>query len=336
MAQAKKPKKTTTKSAPVKTNSKKNVAVSSTPRRLKPEEKAFPLNKWPFNKEKLPRIVRPPLPNVLVLFKSSIEILQQYWKLFLGIVAIYAVLNLALIKGLASGFSVEVIKADFSGAFHGSFNSMRSGASLFINLLGGTNGSTNPSAGAYQAFLVIVTSLVLIWALRQVHADIKPKIRESFYKGVYPLVPVLVVLLVIGLEIIPAVFGFALLGGLFGSGIALSVLEKIVFITVCVALIALSFRWFCSTVFALYIATLPDMTPLKAMRSARALVKHRRLEVLRKIIFLPVAVLVIGGIIMSPIILFLTPLTAAAFFILGTVALALVHSYLYTTYRELL
>ncbi len=39
-----------------------------------------------------------------------------------------------------------------------------------------------------------------------------------------------------------------------------------------------------SSLFALYIVTLPDMTPMKALRSARELARYRRWTVLRKIL----------------------------------------------------
>ena len=55
--------------------------------------------------------------------------------------------------------------------------------------------------------------------------------------------------------------------------------------------------------FALYIVTLPDMTPMKALRSARELVRYRRWTVLRKVLFLPLMLLVVAAIIMVPIII---------------------------------
>ena len=68
----------------------------------------------------------------------------------------------------------------------------------------------------------------------------------------------------------------------------------------------LSLYMICSSLFALYIVTLPNVTPMKALRSARQLVLHRRFLVLRKILFMPLALLVLGAIIMIPLIIFLT------------------------------
>lgn len=91
-----------------------------------------------------------------------------------------------------------------------------------------------------------------------------------------------------------------------------------------------------ASVFALYIATLPDMTPLRAYRSARQLVYGRRLLIWRKFLFLPAALLVLAAVIEVPFILFITPLAVWTFFIVGVVALPVVHGYLYSLYREML
>jgi uncharacterized membrane protein YoaK (UPF0700 family) len=91
-----------------------------------------------------------------------------------------------------------------------------------------------------------------------------------------------------------------------------------------------------SSLFALYIVTLPDMTPFKALRSARELVRHRRWTVLRKILFLPIILLVVAAIIMLPIIIWLTSLAQWVFFLLTMFALVAANAYMYTLYRELL
>ncbi len=91
-----------------------------------------------------------------------------------------------------------------------------------------------------------------------------------------------------------------------------------------------------SSIFALYIVTLPDMTPLKALRSARELVKGRRWAVILRLLSLPVILLIVAAIIMVPIIIVLTPVAQWVFFLLTMFTLVAVHAYMYTLYRELL
>ncbi|HVI60648.1 MAG TPA: hypothetical protein VM535_00655, partial [Candidatus Saccharimonadales bacterium] len=91
-----------------------------------------------------------------------------------------------------------------------------------------------------------------------------------------------------------------------------------------------------SSLFALYIVTLPDMTPRKALRSARELVRDRRWTVLRKILCLPVILFLGAALVMVPIIIWLTPLAQWVFFLLTMFALVAVNTYMYSLYRELL
>jgi hypothetical protein len=57
--------------------------------------------------------------------------------------------------------------------------------------------------------------------------------------------------------------------------------------------------------------------------------------VLRKILFLPLALLLAGAIVMVPAIVVVTPLAPWVFFVLTVFAVVAVHGYMYTLYREL-
>jgi hypothetical protein len=82
--------------------------------------------------------------------------------------------------------------------------------------------------------------------------------------------------------------------------------------------------------------TLPDMTPLKALRSARQLVLHRRLSILLRVIALPIILVTMAAIVMVPIILFAGGLAQIIFSTLTMFGLVFVHGYLYSLYRALL
>ncbi|HSX47267.1 MAG TPA: hypothetical protein VLF63_00690, partial [Patescibacteria group bacterium] len=79
-----------------------------------------------------------------------------------------------------------------------------------------------------------------------------------------------------------------------------------------------------------------NMTPIKALRSAKQLVKGRRWVVLRKILYLPIAIVIAGSIVMLPFILLLTFISPWIYFLLTSFSLIVIHSYLYNLYRELL
>lgn len=276
------------------------------------------------------------LPNVWQLAQTAWRTFWQNKGLFIGITLTYGLLNLLLVRGLAGGTDVSSLKHTLNQVFTGDFGSLASALSVFVVLVGSAGNGSSQTAGAYQLSLGIVTSLAIIWTLRQVLAGTRLRIRDAYYRGMYPLVPFVLVLLVIGLQLIPLLIGSAVYSAVVTGGIAVNFIEKLFFGGVFVLLAGVSLYLIASSVFALYIVTLSDMTPMKALRSARELVRGRRWTVLRKLLCLPVILLVVAAVIMVPIIILLTPLAQWIFFLLTMFALVAIHAYLYTLYRELL
>lgn len=276
------------------------------------------------------------LPSAFKLFKASIKHLLAHWKVFLGIVLVYFVLTILLVKGFGFSTNVQDVKEAFKDLFDSKLSALETSVSLFGELIGSAGQTSNDVAGIYQSILLMTVSLALIWTLRQTYAKTKVGIRDAFYKGLYPFVPFLLVLMVIGLQLVPLLIGNWLYGTVIANSIAIAGIEKAMWAMVFFFLALLSLYLISSSIFALYIVTLPDMRPMQALRSARELVRHRRWSVLRKVIFLPIALLVFGAVIIIPLILFAAPLVEWVFFALSMSALAVIHSYMYALYRELL
>lgn len=276
------------------------------------------------------------LPNTWQLTKSSAVLLWRYKRLFIAITLIYGILSLVLVQGLASSTDVSGLKKQLNDVLTGNFKALTSSLSIFVVLLGSAGNSNSQTAGAYQLFLGIITSLALIWALRQVLLGNPIRARDAFYRGMTPLVPFILVLLVIGLQTLPLVIGSSVYGLVISNGIAVHVIEKVLW-AVLFGLSALAtFYLLSSSVFAVYIVTLSDMTPRRALRSARELVKKQRWSVVRKLLALPLILIIMAALIMVPIIMLLTPLAQWIFFLLTMFSLAAVHTYIYTLYRSLL
>lgn len=276
------------------------------------------------------------LPSVWWLAKTGASLLWQHKRLFIGITLIYGLLNLVLVQGLASNTDVGSLKSTLDRAFTGHLGSLASGLSVFAVLLGSAGNGSSQTAGAYQLFLSLLASLAFIWALRQTFAGTTYRARDAYYRGMYPLIPFILVLLVVGLQLIPLLVGSTLYSVVISQGIAVYFVEKLIWALLYGVLALLSLYMISSSLFALYIVTLPDMTPMKALRSARELVRHRRWTILRKILCLPIILLVVAAVVMLPIIIWLTPLAQWIFFLLTMFVLLAVHTYMYTLYRELL
>ncbi|HEX5743940.1 MAG TPA: hypothetical protein VFX84_00595, partial [Candidatus Saccharimonadales bacterium] len=275
------------------------------------------------------------LPGVRSITAEAARTLWRYRGLFLGITLIYGLLNLVLAQGLAGGADVSSLKESLGKVFSGHLGFLPTSLGVFVLMLGSAGNTTNQTAGTYQSILVIIASLAVIWTLRQVLSGSLPRIRDAYYQGMYPLVPFILVLAVVGLQLMPMVLGSTLYVTVVNSGIAVYAVEKILWALLFVVLALLSLYMLTSSLFALYIVTLPDMTPMKALRSARELVRYRRWTVLRKILWLPVVLMAAALLIMLPVIILVPPLAKWLFFLLTMAVLTAAHTYMYTLYREL-
>lgn len=272
------------------------------------------------------------LPSSLMITKKVLDLVRLHWKVLLGITLVYAVLNIILVQGLGGSGEIETLKS----ALEGQIGKLGTGLAGLLFLVSSSGKGSGELAGVYQTFLALIVSLALVWALREVMAGGVIRVRDAYYKGMYPLIPVILVLGVIGLQMIPFLFGAGLYSLVVGNGIANSPLEYTVWGLLFFGLTLISLYMLASSVFALYIATLPDMTPIKALKSARELVRGRRWIVLRKILYLPFALFVVAGAVLLPIILWLTPLAPWIFFVISMAGIVVVHAYMYILYRELL
>jgi hypothetical protein len=298
------------------------------PRRVKPAKYQFKLKR----KAKYP--VK--LPGALNLTKTAALIFWRHRAVLSGIIIIYGLLNLILVQGLAGNTDVGSLKDNLNKVFSGHFGSLASSLSVFAVLVSSAGNGSSQTAGTYQFFLAVVASLAIIWALRQLLAGSRLRIRDAYYLGMYPLIPFILILIVIGIQLIPLLIGSSLYSLVISTGAAASGIEKLLWALLFLVLALWSLYMISASVFALYIVTLPDMTPRKALRSAKELVRFRRWTVLRKLLCLPVILLIAAAIVMVPIIIWLTPLSQWVFFVLTMFALLAVHTYAYTLYREML
>lgn len=301
-------------------------------RKLKqPQYKSFKISK---------RIKQPKgkLPNSFNLFVSTFKVLLKNKKLFGGMLLVSFIFNVMLVKGLSSASSLTDIKGVLDGIFTGGAGKLTSGAALFAVLVSGSGSAPTESAGLYQSVLFVIFSLAFIWLFRQTAAE-KPgklRIRDAFYKGMYPLIPFIIVLVIIGLQLIPLVAANFLYGTVISGGLAVTVLEQVLWISLIFLLALLSLYMISSSIFGLYIVTLADMAPMQALRSARELVRFRRWSVMRKVFLLPLFVLITGAIIVIPLIIINAKLAEWVFYILSLLVLPFIHGYLYQLYRKLL
>lgn len=325
--------------ASAKTAKKKSTVMAASSTASEDEDKQRRLKVHAYKSFRLQKRVKrqtgKPLPTGSQLLKATFGTIKRNWKVFLGIAAVYGLLTAGLVTGF-SAVNLGEAKDSFTEVVGGQINQAATGLSLFVYLLGSAGGASSPTASVYQVVLGIIVSLAVIWTLRQVYAGNVVRVRDGFYQGMYPLVQFVLVMAVIGLQLVPMVVGASVYQLVINNGIAATPVEFILWLLFFLLLCLLSIYMVCSSLFALYIVSLPDVTPLAALRSAKRLVLHRRWAVVRKVLFLPVALVVITACIMVPAIMIATPVAPWIFFLLSTMLLNVVHGYLYALYKALL
>ena len=291
----------------------------------------------PYKVFRLKRVKHPvTLPNAWHISRQMLRTLRDNRRLFVGIFIVYVIVSILLVHGLSATGSNTSVRQQLLKGFSGSGAQLSAGFSSFATMFADATSTSTQAAGVYQVLLTILMSLVMIWTLRHVTAGERVRVKDAFYKSMTPLVPFFLVLLVIILQLLPLLIGSAIYNIVGTYGIAVTGPEKFLWGFLFVVLACVSFYMICSSLFALYIVTLPDMTPMQALRSARKLVRYRRLSVFRKLLFLPVAAGIIILVAMLPIVLLLPVIAPWAFFVIGAIGLMVAHAYLYTLYRELL
>lgn len=273
-----------------------------------------------------------PLPSGLGLLRQVFALLWQNWKLFGGITLIYLALNIILAGGLAN---ISTAFSDVKNSL-GSAHSFGDGLSSLASLATSSGTASSGSSGAVESILIILFSLVIIYALRQVLAGEKIALKQTFYNSTTPLIPFLLVLFVIILQLLPVTLITSIVALVLSALISSSGTVLTLTLIAMLPLAAWSFYMISSSIFALYIVTLPDMQPRQALRSAKKLVRFRRWLIIRKLIFLLFFIVVAFSVVMLPLILYVNVLVVPIFFILSTSLILLIHSYFYSLYRNLL
>lgn len=277
-----------------------------------------------------------PLPSSLSLIRQTWQILTGNKKLFFGFALINVVISVIFVQGLNSSFDIVELKRNIEDLFGSDIDRITTSVTLLGFLVGSAGASASEAAAAYQLFSLLVISLAVIWCVRQVLAGEKPKVRDGLYRGMYPLIPFLAVLFVIGIQLVPLLVGNLVYSTVINNELAATFLEKLLWFILFLALGLLSAYMLTSSIFALYISTLPDMAPVRALRSARELVLHRRFAVWLRILALPFVLILASLIIFIPLLIFVTPVAPILFSVVVSVGLVAQHIYMYLLYRSLI
>lgn len=279
----------------------------------------------------LPLPPRKKLSSVRQLVKASFILLKTEWRTFAGISIIYGFGVLVFVRS----FSVNSTAIESVASKSGFFGKIGGTVSQIANLLSDANISLSTASSVYQIIISTICCLALIWVFRRILSQEKVSVKQSFYQGMSPLIKYLLVLAMLGVHLLPVAIGAYIFSIIINSGVYTTLelwVTLIAFLT-----LALWTLWLVThSIFALFITTLPDMTPLRALRSAKKMVYRRRMIIWRKLLGAIVLAALVVVIVMLPFVLWWTAAAPWMVYVLSVTALPTSQAYLYTIYREIL
>jgi hypothetical protein len=297
--------------------------------RQKPQYKSFRLHK---------RIKHhgPKLPSWWQLLKKSLALMKANKRPLVVFAIVYAVLNLVLVRGFSSAVDIEGIQETLGSVFDESTSRLAGGFATFGLIINASSQGSSEITQFYQSVMLIVASLALIWLFRQQQAGNNVTMKMAFYRGMFPLIPFILVLLVIVLQLVPAFIGNFLFTTVINGGLIVGGIEQASWLLFYILTLLLSLYMISSSSIALYIVTLPEMTPMLALKKARELVKFRRFAILVRALAIILVVFALIFVIVLPIIFIAPRLAEWMFFAISVLGIPLVHGYMFSLYRELL
>lgn len=276
------------------------------------------------------------IPSWWILFKKALLLLRVNWRPLSIFFIVFAVFNLLFIRGFESIINTDLINETLTEIVDEENIGLAGGFTAFGLLLNSSGVAQGEITQLYQSILLLIGSLAVIWLFRQQQANNKVTMKQAFYRGMYPLVPFFLIVLVIGLQLLPALVGNFLFQTVVQADLIVGSLELFVWIMLLFLTFLLSLYMLAGSIISLYIVTLPEMTPMIALREARELVRYRRTKIVFRMIALILVMAVILFVVVLPIIFFAPIVAEWIFFALTILAIPFTHAYMFSLYRELL
>lgn len=250
---------------------------------------------------------RPSRPKVEGLFVFPWYVMRTllshkwlYFRLLLTFVAIaiiavgsVEVSNIGTIDSITGSDLVTSIMSPVSRAI----------ATVSSTLTGALNNNLTDAQWLLLGAIAILAILSTVWLLRQQLAGRRVNMRDGLYGSAGPIAAEFVLVFIGMLQMLP--FALLLLAyyTVTASEILTGGIETAMFTLALVLVAVLTLYFMTTTLFALFIATIPGTYPLKAYRAARQIVAGQRLRLLIRLLWMAITIVVAWFIIMVPVVI---------------------------------
>lgn len=185
---------------------------------------------------------------------------------------------------------------------------MRAAVTVGSSITGALNNNLSEVQYVYLSALLILGVLTIVWLLRHQLAGHSLKVRDGLYNAAAPLAAQYVLLVVGIAQMIPAALAVLLYISLTSSGILNGGIETALFSVALLLVIVLTLYFMTTTLFAMFIATIPGTYPMNAYKTARRIVAGQRLRLLMRLVWMVIIVLALSFIVLIPIVIIVNSL----------------------------
>lgn len=230
---------------------------------------------------------------------------QRKW-LYIRLILVFIVLS-ALTLGTAQMANMGSVNEIISIADEEMGSVLDPAMKAFTVVASSLGGALNANITEMQSLalfaLVFFMCITVVWLVRQQLAGNKVNVRDGLYSSGAPIVSLYALVAIGILQLIPVaiaalVYSAAVSGGILTGGIDTMLFSFALFFAV-----VLTLYFMTTTLFAMFISTIPGTYPLKAYQTARQIVSGQRARLLFRLIWMAVIIVFVWFLFLVPVVI---------------------------------
>lgn len=179
----------------------------------------------------------------------------------------------------------------------------RAAVTVGSSIVGALNNDLSDVQYVYISALVILAVLTVVWLLRHQLAGNKLKVRDGLYAAAAPIAAEYVLVIVGIAQLIPAALAMLIYVSATTAGILNGGIETAMFSLALLLIVVVTLYFMTTTLFAMFIASIPGTYPMQAYHTARKIVAGQRLRLLMRLLWMVVILLVTWFIVLVPFVI---------------------------------
>ncbi len=255
------------------------------------------------------------LPSLTAHAIRTFKIIFSNKRIFIPLILLVVISNIILV-GLMSQETYDnfqtALEETNENVAHGQLGNLGKAGLMLIGTIT-TGGLTRGMTEVQQVFMVIIlviTWLTTIYLTRHILAGHKIKMRDGLYNALTPLVSTFCVVGVLFLELIPIFIVVVTYSAALATDFLSTPFYALIYFIFAILLIILSAYLLSSSFLAMIAITAPGLYPMTAINTANDLIAGRRIRFIIRLLYLFFVLAICWIVIMMPIILIDTTLSA--------------------------